>query len=99
MDLSFRVDVWPLPEVPRRADIIFRGARVAVFVDGCFLHGCALHGTWPKANAVWWRKKIEGNQQRDMDTDRTLQDAGWLSLWAWEQMTIWAWSQRSYIEG
>ncbi|MBP7571520.1 MAG: very short patch repair endonuclease, partial [Acidobacteria bacterium] len=37
----------------------FVSARVAVFVDGCFWHGCPQHVTWPKANADWWRAKIE----------------------------------------
>src|SRR4051794_2033798 len=39
--LRYRVDATlPLRGVRRRADIVFRRARVAVFVDGCFWHGC-----------------------------------------------------------
>lgn len=84
MGLRFRVDRAPIPGVRRRADIVFVRARVAVFVDGCFWHGCPKHGTWPKANADFWRNKIETNRQRDADTDRRLEEAGWLVLRFWE---------------
>jgi DNA mismatch endonuclease (patch repair protein) len=57
---------------------------VAVFVDGCFWHGCPKHATWPKANARWWREKIETNIRRDRDTDAVLKDAGWAVLRFWE---------------
>lgn len=35
-DLRYRVDVQPLPDLRRRADIVFRGLRLAVFIDGCY---------------------------------------------------------------
>ena len=68
----------------RRADIAFTRARVAVFVDGCFWHGCPKHMTWPKANAAWWKEKIETNERRDRDTDRRLRSDGWRVLRFWE---------------
>lgn len=83
MGLRFRVQVAPLPGLRRRADLVFRRARVAVFVDGCFWHGCPEHGTWPKQNAEWWRDKIEGNRRRDADTDDRLAEASWLSVRVW----------------
>jgi DNA mismatch endonuclease (patch repair protein) len=64
--------------------VVFRPVKVAVFVDGCFWHGCPIHGTWPKANAEFWRQKIERNKERDADTDRRLADAGWLVVRVWE---------------
>lgn len=67
----------------RRADIVFASARVAVFLDGCFWHGCPKHGTWPKANADWWRTKIRRNQQRDTDTDKLLAANGWRVVRVW----------------
>src|SRR5688572_30518917 len=79
LGMRYRVDVV-LPGTRRRPDVAFIRARVAVFVDGCFWHGCPQHGTWPKANATWWRSKIEGNRVRDRDTDRRLTAAGWLVL-------------------
>jgi DNA mismatch endonuclease, patch repair protein len=81
--LRFRVD-HKLPGLRRRADIVFPRVRVAVFVDGCFWHGCPEHGTWPKANAAWWREKIEANQDRDEDTNRRLRELGWEVIRVWE---------------
>src|SRR5687768_13961014 len=63
--LRFRVDCRPIIQLRTRADIVFRRARVAVFIDGCFWHGCPKHGSWPTRNGEWWRTKILGNRQRD----------------------------------
>jgi DNA mismatch endonuclease (patch repair protein) len=60
-------------------DIAFPGARLAVFVDGCFWHGCPAHWVQPKANAEWWRIK-----ERDGATDRALHELGWRVLRFWE---------------
>ncbi len=81
--LRYRVD-WQLPGTRRRADMAFVGVKVAVFIDGCFWHGCPNHATWPKANARWWRNKIETNIQRDRDTDILLRRSGWRVLRFWE---------------
>lgn len=83
MGLRYRLQV-PLSRKPRRvADIVFIGARVAVFVDGCFWHGCPLHATWPKENAGFWRAKIEANRARDADTTRRLRELGWEVIRVW----------------
>lgn len=84
----FRVNRPPIPEMRRRADILFPRQRVAVFVDGCFWHGCPQHGTWPKANAAWWKKKIETNIARDRDTDQLLATKGWIAVRIWEHDDI-----------
>lgn len=84
LGLRYRLDRNLLAGLRRRADIIFSAARIAVFVDGCFWHGCPIHGTWPKANAEWWRSKIEANQRRDADTDEKLAAAGWIVVRVWE---------------
>lgn len=82
--LRYRVDV-PLPfDRRRRADIVFPRARVAVFVDGCFWHGCPEHYVAPKANAAFWRGKVEANRARDRDTDRRLHELGWIVVRVWE---------------
>jgi DNA mismatch endonuclease (patch repair protein) len=83
LGLRYRVD-YALPGLRRRADVAFLRAKVAIFVDGCFWHGCPEHGTWPKANADWWRTKILANQQRDRDTDSMLRSSGWHVLRFWE---------------
>jgi DNA mismatch endonuclease (patch repair protein) len=86
--LRFRIHREPLPGLRRSADIVFPSERVAVFVQGCFWHGCPHHATWPKANAEWWRQKIDGNRQRDKDTDHRLADAGWVAVRVWEHESI-----------
>ncbi len=73
-----------VPGTRRKADLAFVRARVAVFVDGCFWHGCPGHGTWPKANAEWWRHKIESNRARDLSTNQLLTAAGWVVIRVWE---------------
>ena len=83
MGLLFRVD-WKLPDIRRRADLAFVSAKVAVFVDGCFWHVCPIHATWPRANAHWWKQKLEGNRVRDRDTDSCLKAQGWMVLRFWE---------------
>ncbi|MGH8902964.1 MAG: very short patch repair endonuclease [Egibacteraceae bacterium] len=80
----YLVDRQVLPEVRRKADIVFSRARVAVFVDGCFWHVCPQHATWPKASAEWWRAKLEANTRRDRDTDERLGSAGWTVVRVWE---------------
>ncbi len=68
----------------RRADIVFKGARVAVYVDGCYWHGCPSHGTLPKSNGQAWKEKFGANRSRDDDTDARLAEAGWTVLRFWE---------------
>ncbi|MFI8944189.1 very short patch repair endonuclease [Streptomyces syringium] len=75
----------PVPGLPRRTiDIAFPKAKVAVFLDGCFWHGCPEHATSPKANADWWRQKLDRNISRDRETTAHLLAAGWTVLRFWE---------------
>lgn len=80
----YRIHARLIPNSRRTVDIAFAGARIAVFVDGCFWHGCPTHGTQPKANADFWKSKIETNRVRDADTSRTLAEAGWKVVRVWE---------------
>lgn len=82
--LRYRVDTRPIPEIRRRADLVFSGARVAVFVDGCFWHGCPEHYRPATRNAEFWRDKIEGNRNRDVETTEALRIAGWAVIRVWE---------------
>jgi DNA mismatch endonuclease (patch repair protein) len=82
--LRYRVNV-PVPGMPRRTiDIVFGRAKVAIFLDGCFWHGCPVHATHPKANAEWWRAKLDKNMARDRETTDHLRSAGWTVLRFWE---------------
>ena len=84
MGLRYRVDYLVLTKPRRKADIAFTRAKVAVFIDGCFWHGCPKHGTSAKANAEFWRNKIQTNKERDLDTNKRLKKEGWLIIRAWE---------------
>ncbi|MFC5033451.1 very short patch repair endonuclease [Streptomyces sp. So13.3] len=82
--LRYRVDARPLTNLRRTADLVFRPARVAVFVDGCYWHGCPEHYVPPRTNSGYWSGKVAGNIARDRDTDRQLADAKWTVLRFWE---------------
>lgn len=65
-------------------DLVFVGAKVAVFVDGCFWHGCPVHYKPPVRNAGFWRERLRKNQERDARDTLRLQAAGWTVLRFWE---------------
>jgi DNA mismatch endonuclease, patch repair protein len=81
--LRYRVDCR-LDGMRGRADIVFLGPRVVVYVDGCFWHGCPQHATAPKENRRWWATKLAANRRRDAETDDWLRRAGWTILRFWE---------------
>ncbi|MCM3887344.1 very short patch repair endonuclease [Frankia sp. R82] len=67
-------------------DIVFPGARVAVFVDGDFWHGNAwrvrampcFEAQFARMNnSEFWRAKITANMVRDERVTRELTDASW----------------------
>jgi DNA mismatch endonuclease (patch repair protein) len=67
-----------------RPDFVFRQARLALFVDGCFWHGCPKHATKPKNNRTFWQRKLMSNRRRDLLVSRTLRSHGWRVLRIWE---------------
>ena len=75
--LSFRVSGV-------RPDLVFVGARLAVFVDGCFWHGCPQHSTRPKNNRDFWELKLRRNRERDAENTLRLEAEGWKVLRFWE---------------
>lgn len=86
--LRYRVCAQPLPDLRRKIDIVFRPARVAVEVYGCFWHGCPQHHRQPTANNEYWREKIARNMNRDRRTRQALEDAGWLLIVVWEHEDV-----------
>lgn len=86
--LRYRVDSRPVPDINRRADLVFARAKVAVFVDGCYWHGCPEHGTVARTNVGYWSSKIERNRARDRETNTLLLERGWVSLRIWEHETV-----------
>ena len=86
--LRFRVNTRPLVGTNRSADLVFRRARVAVFVDGCFWHSCPQHCRKPTRNIDYWGPKLERNQTRDREADMALQAAGWSVVRIWEHEPV-----------
>jgi len=85
LGLRYRLHRAPLPALRRKADVVFSGKRVAVFVDGCFWHGCPDHGrSRYDVNGWYWSEKIDRNRRRDEETNRLLTCSGWLTLRFWE---------------
>lgn len=82
---GYRVDrSLELPGVRRRADIVWVGRRIAVFIHGCYWHGCPEHGRIPKSNRGYWARKIARNRDRDAETERLAREEGWTVLTFWE---------------
>jgi DNA mismatch endonuclease, patch repair protein len=84
LGLRYRTFARPLPKLRNTADIVFRPARVAVEVRGCFWHGCPVHYRSPSSNIAYWTEKIVRNRRRDELQAETLRDAGWWLEVVWE---------------
>lgn len=86
--VRYRVDVRLESDLRVRGDIVWRGRKVVVFLDGCFWHRCPEHATTPKSNSTWWTDKIEANVQRDRKADQVLRERGWRVLRFWEHENV-----------
>lgn len=88
--LRYRLHRPIVPGTRRTVDIVFGPSRVAVDVRGCYWHGHEHEfEDYVRVNNLgYWGPKIEGNRQRDLDTERRLREAGWtvLVVWACEEM-------------
>lgn len=84
LGLRYRVCQRPLPDCRYVADIVFRRARVAVELRGCFWHGCAEHYRAPSAHSGYWAEKVSRNRRRDVENEGRLRNAGWLLMVVWE---------------
>ncbi|PAX06528.1 very short patch repair endonuclease [Sphingomonas lenta] len=83
MGYRYRVQARGLPGRP---DVAFTRRRAAIFVHGCFWHGhdCARGARAPKANAEFWRAKLDRNRARDAAALDALAALGWRALVVWE---------------
>ncbi len=78
--LRFRKHVKDLPGKP---DVVFRKARVAVFVDGDFWHGYRFP-SWEDKVSDFWKKKINRNRERDAANHRKLRQMEWTVIRLWQ---------------
>jgi DNA mismatch endonuclease (patch repair protein) len=82
--VRYRVDVRPCHQTRARGDLVWKGRRLVVFIDGCFWHACPACGRQPTANAAWWAEKLAANVARDRRSDAVLAGLGWRVLRFWE---------------
>jgi DNA mismatch endonuclease (patch repair protein) len=85
--LRYRVNARVELNLRRTADMLFAGARVAVFVDGCYWHGCPVHYVASKTNRPYWDAKIESNRARDVETTALLEARGWQVMRFWAHVS------------
>lgn len=80
--LRYRKNVKQLPGCP---DIVFPRFKTVIFVNGCFWHhhDCKSF-VWPASNQEYWHNKIIGNENRDRENKKKLEDSGWRVLIFWE---------------
>ncbi|MGO9617877.1 MAG: very short patch repair endonuclease [Bryobacteraceae bacterium] len=73
-------------DLPGRPDIVLRGRRTVVFVNGCYWHrhNCSKGRSRAQANAEFWSKKIGDNVSRDRKNYCLLRSQGWRVAVVWE---------------
>ncbi|WP_303675196.1 very short patch repair endonuclease [Vampirovibrio chlorellavorus] len=78
-------------KIKGRPDFVFVGTKVAVFCDGDFWHGnnWSLRGLASLEEELlsyseFWVTKIKRNVARDLETNKILEQEGWLVLRFWE---------------
>lgn len=78
-----------VPHLPGRPDIVFPERSLILFVHGCFWHRHSCHEgqPWPKQNEGFWRRKLSGNQARDLRLQSKLRLLGWKVGVIWECQT------------
>lgn len=69
-----------------KPDIVFLGAKIAVFVDGRMWHGYDWEHqkNYFKSNRDYWIPKIEDNRERDFKVTQDLIELDWLVLRFWD---------------
>ena len=67
-----------------KPDIVFRRKKIIVFIDSDFWHCNPKKFIMPTTNKIYWKKKIQGNIERDKLVTKTLKKEGWKILRFWE---------------
>ena len=74
-------------ELPGSPDIVLTKYKIAIFCDSEFFHGKdweVLRARLEKgSNPEYWIKKIERNQDRDVENDKKLWFLGWTVIHFW----------------
>jgi DNA mismatch endonuclease (patch repair protein) len=79
----YRKNVKKLPGSP---DVVLPKYRTVIFVNGCFWHGheSCRKANLPTSNNEFWRKKILGNKERDINNTSELRRLGWSVVVIWQ---------------
>ena len=73
------------PRLPGKPDLVLPKYRAIILINGCFWHGHMCHlFKWPQTRNAFWKKKIEGNIERDRKNRICYQQLGWRTLTVWE---------------
>ena len=72
------------PRIAGSPDIIFLEKRIALFLHGCFWHRCEKCYKEPSNNNLFWKQKVLKNVERDNQSTKKLQEAGWIVHLIWE---------------
>ena len=94
IEILLRKELWKrglryrknVKDIYGKPDIVFKGKKLAVFVDSEFWHGKQLlEGKYiPKTNTEFWVTKIKRNIERDKEVNEKLKKDGWTVLRFWE---------------
>jgi DNA mismatch endonuclease, patch repair protein len=73
-------------KLPGKPDIVLPRHRKIIFIHGCYWHqhGVCRPLAIPQNNPDFWRKKFEGNVERDKHKLQELEALGWTVLVVWE---------------
>lgn len=79
----YRLHAAGLPGTP---DLVFRGRRKAIFVNGCFWHShsCPNGTRRPQTNPEFWQAKRDRTVERDAQALALLHELGWGTITVWE---------------
>jgi DNA mismatch endonuclease (patch repair protein) len=72
-----------ISKLPGKPDIVFRGIKLAIFVDGDFWHGWNYKELFNRLSEKW-SNKIKSNIVRDRKNRSILRKAGWKVMAFWE---------------
>lgn len=71
--------------LPGKPDLVFPKYKAVIQVNGCFWHCHQCHlFKWPNTRREFWKKKLEGNADRDARNIACLEESGWRVLIVWE---------------
>jgi DNA mismatch endonuclease (patch repair protein) len=76
--------------LPGRPDLVFRGRRKIIFVNGCFWHQHAdcRRAFKPRSRCEFWKSKLARNVERDKVVSAELTKLGWEVCVIWECETV-----------